>query len=121
MLELTGDEVLTLQAMEEAMWNAQTRFDTRFMDAVLAPHFTEVGRSGRVYTRAETLALELADIDIQLPLVDFTAVAICEDVALVRYTALRAHSDRGATHRTSVWINDGNWKLRFHQATPTSV
>ena len=121
MLELTGDEVLTLQAMEEAMWSADTRFDTRFMDAVLAPNFSEVGRSARIYTREETLQLELAEIDIQLPLVDFTAVAICEDVALVRYTALPARSERGATQRTSVWINDGSWKLRFHQATPTNV
>lgn len=121
MLELTGDEVLTLQAMEEAMWRTEMRFDTRFMDAVLADNFTEVGRSGRIYTRDETLNLELAEIDIQLPLVDFTAVAICEDVALVRYTAMTAHSDRGATQRTSVWVNDGSWKLRFHQATPTNV
>lgn len=121
MLELTGDEVLTLQAMEEAMWSADTRFDTRFMDAVLAPNFLEVGRSGRIYTREETLHLELAEIDIQLPLVEFTAVAVCEDVALVRYTAFPAHSERGATQRTSVWINDGSWKLRFHQATPTNV
>lgn len=121
MLELTGDEVLTLQAMEEAMWRKEMRFDTRFMDAVLAPNFTEVGRSGRIYTREETLALELTDINIQLPLVDFSAVAICEDVALVRYIAMSAHGDRGASQRTSIWINDGRWKLRFHQATPTNV
>src|SRR5690554_2637540 len=107
--------------MEEAMWRAETRFDTRFMEAVLADNFTEVGRSGRIYSREETLNLELAEIDIQLPLVDFTAVAVCEDVALVRYTSLTAHAERGATQRTSVWVNDGSWKLRFHQATPTNV
>lgn len=103
------------------MWRAETRFDTRFMDAVLADNFTEVGRSGRIYTREESLHLELAEINISLPLVDFTAVAICEDVALVRYIAQTAHSDHGASQRTSVWVNDGSWKLRFHQATPTNV
>lgn len=103
------------------MWRRETRFDGRFMNAVLAPEFSEVGRSGRLYSREETLALELSEIDIQLPLLDFTAVAICEDVALVRYRSMPAHATRGTTERTSVWVNDGSWKLRFHQTTPTNL
>ena len=121
MQELTGDEVLTLQAMEEALWRSETRFDARFMDAVLAEEFTEVGRSGRVYTRDEILASPPVDIDVQLPLTGFSAVAICEDVALVRYTSVPANATRGEAHRTSVWVNDGSWKLRFHQGTPTNL
>ncbi len=119
--ELSRDEALTLQAMEEAMWRAETRFDMRFMDAVLAENFAEVGRSGRTYTRDETLALQPIEIDVNLPLIDFSAVAICEDVALVRYTSVPAGAVRAATHRTSVWVNDGRWRLRFHQATPTDL
>lgn len=121
MQELTRDEALTLQAMEEAMWRRETRFDRRYMDAVLADNFSEVGRSGRTYSREETLDLQPVDIDIELPLTDFTAVAICEDVALVRYTSVPSRAARGATHRSSVWVNDGRWRLRFHQATPTDL
>ncbi|MFV0634311.1 DUF4440 domain-containing protein [Demequina sp.] len=121
MQELSRDEALTLQAMEEAMWRPETRYDSRYMDAVLAPAFTEVGRSGRTYTREETLEMPPLDIDIELPLIDFSAIAICEDVALVRYISLSKNSSRGATHRTSVWTNDGRWRLRFHQATPTDL
>ncbi|MFW2514524.1 DUF4440 domain-containing protein [Demequina sp. SO4-13] len=121
MQELTHEEVLTLQAMEEAMWRAETRFDMRFMDAVLADGFTEVGRSGRTYTRDEVLALQSTEIDVELPLTGFTAVAICEDVALVRYTSMPAKASRGEAHRTSVWVNDGRWRLRFHQATLTHL
>ncbi|MFN3865781.1 MAG: DUF4440 domain-containing protein [Demequina sp.] len=121
MQELTRDEVLTLQAMEEALWRPETRFDTRFMGAVLAAEFVEVGRSGRTYTRDEILAMQPVEIDVALPLTDFTAVAICEDVALVRYTSVPAKALRGAAHRTSVWVNDGSWRLRFHQGTPTDI
>lgn len=103
------------------MWRPETRFDERYMDAVLADNFAEIGRSGRTFTREDTLALQPVDIDIQLPLLDFTAVAICEDVALVRYTSLPERALRGATQRSSVWVNDGRWRLRFHQATPTDL
>ncbi|WP_084631290.1 nuclear transport factor 2 family protein [Demequina aestuarii] len=121
MQELTREEVLTLQALEEAMWRADTRFDMRFMDAVLAAEFIEVGRSGRTYTRDEILALQSTEIDVDLPLTGFTAVAICEDVALVRYTSVPTKASRGEAHRTSVWVNDGRWRLRFHQATSTDI
>lgn len=121
MQELTRDEALTLQAMEEAMWRPETRFDPRYMDAVLAENFSEIGRSGRTFTREDTLALQPVEIDIELPLLDFTAVAICEDVALVRYTSVPSRASRGATQRCSVWVNDGRWRLRFHQATPTDL
>ncbi|WP_062078983.1 nuclear transport factor 2 family protein [Demequina globuliformis] len=120
MMELAHDEALTLQAMEEAMWRADTRFDARYMDAVLAENFHEVGQSGRTYTREDTLALRGIEIDITFPLRDFSAVAICEDVALVTYTAVPERG-RGVSHRSSVWVNDGRWKLRFHQATPTDA
>ncbi len=103
------------------MWRADTRFDMRFMDAVLAAEFIEVGRSGRTYTRDEILALQSTEIDVDLPLTGFTAVAICEDVALVRYTSVPTKASRGEAHRTSVWVNDGRWRLRFHQATSTDI
>ncbi|WP_084103323.1 DUF4440 domain-containing protein [Demequina sp. NBRC 110056] len=121
MQELNRDEALTLQAMEEAMWRPETRFDRAYMEAVLAENFSEVGRSGRVFTREDTLELQPIDIDVQLPLTEFSAVAICEDVALVTYVSIPAHGTRGATHRSSVWTNDGRWRLRFHQATPTDL
>ncbi|WP_159448706.1 DUF4440 domain-containing protein [Demequina sp. NBRC 110053] len=121
MQELNRDEALTLQAMEEAMWRAETRFDRAYMDAVLAENFSEVGRSGRVFSRLDTLELKPVDIDIELPLTDFTAVAICEDVALVTYVSVPSRATRGATHRSSVWVNDGRWRLRYHQATPTDL
>jgi len=121
MQELNRDEALTLQAMEEAMWRPETRFDRRYMEAVLAENFSEVGRSGRLFTREDTLDLQPVEIDIEFPLRGFEAVAVCEDVALVRYTSVPSRATRGATHRTSVWVNDGRWRLRFHQATPTDL
>ncbi|WP_062072087.1 nuclear transport factor 2 family protein [Demequina sediminicola] len=120
MMELAHDEALTLQAMEEALWRPETRFDRRYMDAVLADNFYEVGLSGRTYSREDTLELPPLDIDITFPLVGFQALAICDDVALVTYTSMPARG-RGVALRSSVWVNDGRWRLRYHQATPTEV
>jgi len=88
---------------------------------VLGDYFTEVGQSGRAYSREETMGLRAIDIDITLPLLDFRVTAVCDDVALVRYTSVPARSSRGAAHRSSIWLHDGLWKLLFHQATPTSL
>ena len=40
-----------LRGLEESLWRAETRFDRKYMDAVLAPDFAEFGRSGRRYDR----------------------------------------------------------------------
>lgn len=120
-MDIDATAILTLQALEESMWRAETRFDAGYMDAVLSADFTEVGQSGRAYSRDDTVALRAFDIDIALPLLHFRVTRVCEDVALVRYTSVPARSSRGAAHRSSIWVHDGAWKLRYHQATPTTV
>lgn len=103
--------------LEHALWQADTRFDPEFMEGVLAEDFREFGRSGRVYERADTLAVTgdsikatLRDIEVQL---------IAEDVALVTYMSEVQHEILDLANRASIWIKrDGRWQLRFHQGTP---
>ena len=59
-----------LAALETALWNANTRGDREWMSEILSPTFTEFGRSGRVYTRDDSLSVSVPDhIEIELPLV----------------------------------------------------
>jgi len=120
-MELSHDDALLLQAMEEAMWRAETRFDRPYMEAVLAPGYVEVGQSGRIYTREQVLDAPYQEIDVILPLTDFRVEAVCSHGAMVLYTAMPKHGARGAAHRCSVWSREDRWRLRYHQATPVDL
>ncbi|WNM25534.1 DUF4440 domain-containing protein [Demequina capsici] len=120
-MELSRDDALLLQAMEEAMWRPETRFDRAYMEAVLAPGFTEVGQSGRVYTRDESIDAPYQEIDVVLPLTGFRVEAVCAHGALVLYTSMPQHGTRGAAHRSSIWTLTDRWRLRYHQATAVDL
>ncbi len=103
--------------LEHALWRAETRYDAEFMESVLADDFREFGRSGRVYARADTLAVTAVTIEARLR--DIEVQPIAEDVALVTYVSEVQHETLDLANRASVWIKrDGRWQLRFHQGTP---
>jgi hypothetical protein len=72
----TRDQLIEL---EHALWRAHTRFDPEFMERVLAEDFAEFGRSGRVYARADTLAVTGETIEAHLR--DFKLSMLADDVA----------------------------------------
>ena len=118
----TQDKQL-LQTLEENLWKSETRFDMDWMERTLASDFLEFGRSGRVYSRNETLGLESQPIDARLPLENFKARLIGPDVALVTYISAVAYGgvvELG--NRSSIWSRtERGWELRFHQGTPTTA
>lgn len=118
----SADQVLgegssaTLCELERAMWDHSTRGDRAWMDAHLATTFTEVGWSGRTYTRSEIIDQEVGAIDAVLD--EFAVRALGRDSALVRY---RSTQSRGVGLRSSIWIrHDGRWLLDHHQGTPSA-
>ena len=108
-----------LTHLEECLWR-EKRFDREWLDGILHPDFTEVGMSGRAYTREETLGAPQTEINAWLPLEGYRLDLIDEDVALARYTSRQSsNGDERAAQRTSVWVNTNDgWQLRFHQGTP---
>lgn len=112
-----------LSALEESLWRAETRFDDELMDKTFAPDFFEFGRSGRTYTRDEMLFGQsgFGAIDAKLPLPNFRARYLADDVAQVTYVSEVVYDGRKELgNRSSIWSRiDGAWKLRFHQGTPT--
>ncbi len=112
--ELGAGTLELLTSLESAMWDERTRGDREWTDARLTDDFTEVGYSGRTYTRAEILDLPAASIDAAVD--DMTIRALGRDAALVTYRTLET---RGVAHRSSVWRrSSGAWMLAFHQGTP---
>jgi hypothetical protein len=113
-----ADTQRQLIELEGALWRAETRFDAAFMERTLADDFAEFGRSGRVYARADTLAVPGQPIDAKLR--DFHFSMLADDVALLTYVSEVRHEQLDLANRTSVWVRrDGRWQLRFHQGTPT--
>jgi hypothetical protein len=108
-----------LKELEESLWRSETRFDQAYMERILAPDFFEFGRSGRTYTREETLAVPPQEIDVRLPLKNFAVHSIASNVVLVTYVSEVRYEEVEVGNRSSLWSRtDGGWQLRFHQGTP---
>lgn len=123
MAELTEQDRRELELLEEGLWRAETRFDREWMERILAPGFSEYGRSGRVYSREDTLTIPKRPIDARLPLQDFNVRLLSPDVAQATYTSVETYEgDLQVANRSSLWLRtEDGWRLLFHQATPTQA
>ena len=118
--ELTEDDRQELTRLEEAMWRSETRFDRAFMERYLAADFFEFGRSGRTYTREQTLQVPHHPLEAVLPLPNLTIRMLNADTAQVTYfSAVIYDGVLGHGRRSSVWSRTAQgWVMRFHQGTP---
>jgi len=116
-----------LRALEASHMLAPVRASPSHLEALLHPEFTEIGASGKLHTRADTLAqlpLESqAQPEIEFTMANFKAQQIAPGLALTTYTTTRTNPDTQTTtkaRRSSIWKREANtWRLYFHQGTPT--
>ncbi|WP_168581921.1 ribonuclease HI family protein [Gephyromycinifex aptenodytis] len=107
------DEVL---GREEALLLDAVRSDRERVDALLHPHCTEIGASGRLWTRDQMLA-SIAPLDdpTQIEVVNLDHIA--DDVILLVW---RSSGNATPALRSSIWVRTtSGWQMRFHQGTPT--
>ena len=119
-MELSSKATRGLELLEEGLWRPDVRFDRKRMDSLLAPDFFEIGRSGRVYRRAETLDTPAQPIIAKLPLMDFKARLLDANLAQVTYVSTVTYQGVDERSiRSSLWSRTkSGWQLRFHQGTP---
>ena len=119
-MDLSEQDRLALEQLEEELWREETRFDRERMMEIIAPDFVEFGRSGRIYRREDSLAISRQPIGAVLPLPDFAARLLHPDIALVTYNSAVTHNGVvQRARRSSIWSRiPGGWILRFHQGTP---
>ena len=115
----TDDDFEQLRVLEESLWIAETRFNRTYTESVFAEDFFEYGRSGRFYSRAESLDMDPEPINAVIPLPDFSVRMISGGVAQVTYTSLVTCDEIvQRSRRSSIWSRDAEgWKIRFHQGT----
>ena len=118
-MELSEHDCRELELLEAGLWRAETRFDREWMEGILAPGFFEFGRSGRTYSREDTLGMAARPIHAKLPLAEFDVRLLSPDIAQVTYTSIETYAgDDQVANRSSLWARTGNgWQLLFHQAT----
>ena len=121
-----------LLPFEQSHLDPTTRADPDAMATLLHPQFTEIGASGRTYTRDETLALLQSEQAIpSYTITDFTAHPLPDadgrcDLVRTQYTMTATHPDatQRQSRRTTIWQNDRFdrriWQMLFHQGTPLS-
>lgn len=88
---------------------------------LFANEFVEIGSSGRIYDREQTVA-SLATVDsTRGELSEFRVVLLTEDIAHVTYRAMRYGEPPQYSLRSSIWRRRGvRWQIAFHQGTLTT-
>ena len=116
----TADKIAELICLEEAMWQAATRFDLAFQQVHFAPDFVEFGRSGRVYNREQIMHAGSEPIVATLPLPDLVVRELDTNTVLLTYNSrLWANGVVEHARRSSIWSRTAaGWVMRFHQGTP---
>ena len=101
-------------ALERTLLSDDVRRDPAAVSALLHPDWSEIGASGRLWTREELLA-EVGPVEaVTLDVVTIERPA--RDTILLVW---RAATDAGSSLRSSLWVRSGDrWLQRFHQGTP---
>ncbi|MGO4491421.1 RNase H family protein [Arthrobacter sp. 2YAF22_2] len=113
-LEQSAEAIV--EALERELLRPETRADVGRTGVLLHPDFTEIGSSGRLWTRDEMMMALEDDPGAPVELELLAAERISEGSVLLTY---RSHDRSGMVLRSSLWVLDGvQWRLRFHQGTP---
>ena len=105
--------------LELALLRPEVRRDPRRVGELLDDGFEEIGASGRIWSREETLAALASEHGSDPVDVDgMRAVEIAPGVVLLTYRSERAGV---VARRSSIWRRvGGRWRLLHHQGTVVS-
>ncbi|MCY7343193.1 MAG: DUF4440 domain-containing protein [Pseudonocardia sp.] len=104
---------------ELALLSFDVRRSAAAVEDLLDPEFREIGASGRLWTRAETVAALAGDVPdgkVSISATEFHGVVLAQDLVLLTYV-----SDRNGrrARRSSLWrSSQGSWRMLHHQGTP---
>lgn len=105
-------------ALEESLLLDAVRSDRRRVEALLHPEYTEIGASGKLWSRARMLA-SVEPLTNRTTLEVIGTDRLADDVILLRW---RSRGRGAIALRSSVWVRTpSGWRLRFHQGTPADL
>ena len=116
----------TLAELEASLHRPEVRRSRQRLDELLHPAFEEIGRSGRLWSRAGVVEMLIEGVgDSTVVAQDYKAVELQPGVALLTYRSAHLQADGqrvSHTLRSSIWVKarDG-WQIRHHQGTPSAA
>ena len=125
-LQISKENLLNrLRELEVSLHQPTVRSNADRLEELLHESFTEIGRSGQSYCKADIVRQLLSEEHSAVIWVqDFVMHEIRNDIVLLTYKSgyLNAESDVSRhSLRSSLWQRtELGWRLRFHQGTPTT-
>jgi hypothetical protein len=110
------DSLEEVVGLELALLRPDVRRDRRRVEDLLDEDFREIGASGRLWTRQETVeSLAGEQDDEPVAVEDMVAVPLADGVVLLTYVSDRAGR---RARRSAIWRRvDGRWRVLHHQGT----
>lgn len=107
-----------IKKLEEKLLTPEVRSSRTELKKLLADEFFEFGSSGRVLYQDEDFEEGGIGI-IKVTLSDFDIHPLSENIVLATYRTFNELTNQHAL-RSSIWkLNEGVWKMVFHQGTKT--
>ena len=114
------DLIERLLHAEMALLNPEVRAARAALERWLDPDFTEIGQSGRLWSREEVIRVLLANDQsgyARAESTEFRVTVLAEGCYLLTYLI---ELDERRSRRSSIWREcDGALVMLFHQGTPT--
>ncbi len=106
-----------LRQLEEQML-APLVGQSEYLNGLLADDFLEIGSSGRIYDKAQTIEALEAAIPCKVTASEFQLKSLAPDLVMLLYRAYRHSNPAVHSLRTSIWKQQGGqWRITFHQGT----
>lgn len=112
-----------LRILEERLLSRSHAAEEPSVGLLLADDFYEIGCSGRLYDKDDTLGRLATESNSRGTIQDFQIRFLAPDVALVVYLLVNPEDEAGGrpSWRSSIWqCHHGRWQLHFHQGTPAA-
>lgn len=114
-----------LVRLEKELHDPSVRKDTKRLGQLLHDSFTEIGRSGILLDRDQTVSALSSESIHAVWSQDYAAQTIDDELVLLTYRSARIEPNQTLSRysrRASLWQRtDRGWKMRYHQGTPTDA
>ena len=110
------DDFEQVVELELALLHPDVRRDPQWVEELLDEGFREIGASGGLWTRQETVEMLAAEQDDEpIAVADMETLELADGVVLLTYVSDRAGR---RARRSSIWRSvGGRWRLLHHQGT----
>jgi len=113
------NEIINKLAEYEKLFVNPSADNAENLNQLFSDSFMEVGSSGKIFNKEQTLYALASESIPQTDLFEFSLLNLEGDTFLLRYKASRfAGGKTTLSYRSSIWqYKNGKWQILFHQGT----